>query len=85
MHPPSFPTEVITKVVRRVVRLLISCLIRKVVSTWTSSRTTLLTRHLLSFDDGSPWSCGEERATPPPAIQCEIAGEAASDPSLPTT
>ncbi len=39
----------------------------------------------MSLDRGSPWFCEEELATPPPANEGEIAGEAAPDPSLPTT
>jgi len=84
-RPAAPTTEVVRKVVRRVVRPLISCLIRKVISTCTSWRTTLLTRGVMSLDDESPWSCGEERATPPPADESEVMGEAAPDPSLPTT
>src|SRR5216684_386295 len=85
LYPASQATEVVSKVVRRVVRRLISCLIKKVISTCTSSRTTLLTKQLMSLADGSLWFCGEELATPPPADEGEIAGEAASDPPLPTT
>ena len=39
----------------------------------------------MSLDHGSHCFCGEELATPPPADEGEIAGEAAPDPSLPTT
>src|SRR5205807_9978114 len=78
-------TEVVSRVVRRVISRVVRRLIRKVISTGTSSRTTLLTRQLMSFERGSPRFCGEELATPPPADEGEIAGEAAPDPSLPTT
>ena len=46
---------------------------------------TLLTSLLMTLDHGSPWFDTEEPATPPPADQGEIEGEAAPDPSLPTT
>jgi hypothetical protein len=39
----------------------------------------------MTFDHGSSWFRREELATPPPADEGEIAGEAPSDPSLPTT
>jgi len=81
----SAPTWPATEVVRKVISKVVRRLIRKVISTGTSSRTTLLTRRLMSLDRGSPWFCEEELATPPPANEGEIAGEAAPDPSLPTT
>jgi len=46
---------------------------------------TLLTTLLMTLDHGSTWFDMEELATPPPADEGEIAGDAASDPSLPTT
>src|SRR6266849_5217227 len=79
--PASQATELISRVVRRVVRRLIT----KVITTCTSSQTTLLMRRLMSLDHGSRCFCGEELATPPPANEGEISGEAAPDPSLPTT
>ena len=85
MHPASQATEVIRKVVRKVVSKVVQRLIRKVISTCTSLRTTLLTKQLMTFDHGSSWFCREELATPPPAVEGEIAGEAGPDPSLPTT
>ncbi len=39
----------------------------------------------MSLDHGTRCLCGEELATPPPADEGETAGEAAPDPSLPTT
>ena len=69
----------------RVVRRLISCLIKKVISVGTSPRTTLPTRQVTTLDDRSPGFVGEELATPPPADEGEVVGEAAPDPSLPTT
>ena len=81
----SQATEVVRKVVRKVISKVVRHLIRKVISTCTSLRTTLLTRQLMTFDHGSSWFCGRELATPPPADEGDIAGEAASDPSLPTT
>ncbi len=33
----------------------------------------------MTFDHGSPWFCGRELATPPPADEGDIAGEAASE------
>ena len=39
----AFPTDVVNKVVRKVVIKVIRRFIRKVISTWTRSRTTLLT------------------------------------------
>ena len=39
----------------------------------------------MTLDRGSPWFDTKELATPPPADEVEIAGEAAPDPSLPTT
>ena len=81
----SQATEVVGKVVCKVISKVVRRLIRKVISTCTSLRTTLLTRQLMTFDHGSSWFCREELATPPPADEGEIAGEAASDPSLPTT
>ena len=85
MHPASQATEVVRKVVRRGVNKVVRRLIRKVITTCTSLRTTLLTRQLMTFDQRSSWFCGGDLATPPPADEGEIAGEAASDPSLPTT
>ena len=85
IRPASQATEVVRKVVRKVVSKVVQRLIRKVISTCTSLRTTLLTRQLMIFDPGSSWFCREELATPPPADEGEIAGEAAPDPSLPTT
>ena len=82
---PSPATEVVRKVVRKVISKVVSCLIRKVISSRTSSRTTLLTSLLMTLDRESPWFDTEELATPPPADEGEIAGEAASDPSLTTT
>ena len=71
--------------VRGVVRSLIICLIGNVISTCTSLRTSLLTSLLMTLNHGSTWFDTEESATPPPADQSEIEGEAAPDPSLPTT
>src|SRR5467141_1749049 len=85
LHAASQATEVVRKVVRKVVSRVVRRLIRRVISTGTSSRTTLLTRRLMSLERRSPWFCGKELATPPPADEGEIAGEAAPDPSLPTT
>ena len=85
IRPASQATEVVSRVVRKVVSRVVRRLIRKVISTGTSSRTTLLTRQLMSLERGSHWFCGKELATPPPADEGEIAGEAAPDPSLPTT
>ena len=85
MHPASQATEVVSRVVRKVISRVVRRLIRKVISTGTSLRTTLLTRRLMSLESGSPWFCSEELATPPPADEGEIAGEATPDPSLPTT
>ena len=85
IRPASQATEVIRKVVRKVVSKVVRRLIRKVISTCTTLRTTLLTRSLMTFDHGSAWFCREELATPPPADEGEIEGEAAPDPSLPTT
>src|SRR6266403_1922956 len=85
LYVASQATEVVTRVVRKVVSKVVRRLITKVISTCTSLRTTLLTRRLMTFDHGSCWFCREELATPPPAVGGEIAGEAASDPSLPTT
>src|SRR5437870_5260660 len=85
MHPASQATEVVRKVVRKVVSKVVRRLIRKVIGTCTSLRTTLLTRQLMSLERRSPWFSGKELATPPPADEGEIAGAAASDPSLPTT
>ena len=85
IRPASQATQVIRKVVPKVVSKVVQRLISKVISTCTSSRTTLMMRRLMSLERGSPWFCGEELATPPPADEGEIAGEAASDPSLPTT
>src|ERR1700694_4044273 len=70
---------------KRDVRRVVRPLVKKVISTWTSSRTTLLMRRRTSFDYGSSRFRDEELATPPPAVQGGIVGEAASDPSLPTT
>ncbi len=39
----------------------------------------------MSLERRSPWFWGKELATPPPADEGEVAGEAAPDPSLPTT
>ena len=75
------PASQATEVVRRVVRRLVP----KVVSRWTSLRTTRRTRRRMTFDLGSSWFRREELATLPPADEGEIAGEAAPDPSLPTT
>ena len=83
--PASQATEVITKVVRKVVSKVVRRLIRKVISTCTSLRTSLLTTLLMTLDHGSPWFHTEEPATPPPADHGEIEGEAAPEPSLPTT
>src|SRR5207237_3135463 len=44
-------------------------LVRKVISTWTSSRTTPRTRRRMTFDHGSPWFRREELATPPPPMR----------------
>jgi len=85
IRPASQATEVVSRVVRKVVSRVVRRLIRKVISTGTSSRTTLLTWQLMSLERGSPWFCGKELATPPPADEGEIAAEAAPDPSLPTT
>src|SRR5437868_14193527 len=85
LYVASQATEVVTKVVRKVVSKVVRRLIRKVISTCTSLRTTLLTRQLMTFDHGSSWFCRGELATPAPAVQGEIAGEAGPDPSLPTT
>jgi len=86
MHPASQATEVVRKVVRKVVSKVVRRLITKVIRTCTSSRTTLLMRQLMTFDHGSSWCCREELATPPPpANEGDVEGEAASDPSLPTT
>ena len=85
MYPASQATEVITKVVRKVVSKVVRRLIRKVVSTCTNFLTSLLTTLLMTLDRGSPWFDSKELATPPPADEVEIAGEAAPDPSLPTT
>src|SRR5919109_1447672 len=81
----SFPTEVVRQVVHKVVRRVVRRLVSKVVSRWTSLRTTRRTRQRTSFDRRSSRFRGEELAPPPPANQGEIRGEAASDPSLPTT
>src|ERR1700694_5363066 len=70
---------------KRDVRRVVRPLVKKVISTWTSSRTTLLMRRRTSFDYGSSRFRDEELATPPPAVQGGIVGEAASAPSLPTT
>src|SRR6266436_8702518 len=85
LYAASQATEVVRKVVRKVISKVVRRLIRKVISTCTSSRTTLLTRQLMSLERRSPWFCGKELATPPPADEGEITGEAAPDPSLPTT
>ena len=85
LYVASQATEVVIKVVRKVVSKVVRRLIRRVISTCTSLRTTLLMRRLMSLGRGSRCFCGEEVATPPPADQGEIAGEAAPDPSLPTT
>ena len=84
-RPASPATEVISRVVGKVVSRVVRRLIRKVISTGTSPRTTLLTRRLMSLDHGSRCFCREELATPPPADEGEIEGEATPDPSLPTT
>ena len=84
-RPASQATEVVRRVVRKVVSRVVRRLIRKVISTGTSLRTTLLTRRLMSLESGSPSFRREELATPPPADEGDIEGEAASDPSLPTT
>ena len=81
----SQATEVVTKVVRKVISKVVRRLIRKVISTCTSLRTSLLTSLLMTLNHGSTWFDTEESATPPPADQSEIEGEAAPDPSLPTT
>ena len=85
MHRLSQATEVVSKAVRKVISKVVRRLITKVISTCTSLRTTLLTRSLMTFDHRSSWFCREELAAPPPAVQDDIVGEAASDPSLPTT
>jgi hypothetical protein len=85
LYAASQATEVVRKLVRKVISKVVRRLIRKVISTGTSSRTTLLTRQLMSLERRSPWFSGKELATPPPADEGEIAGEAAPDPSLPTT
>jgi len=84
-RPASQATQVVGKVVRKVISKVVRRLIRKVISTCTSLRTTLLTRQLMTFNHGSSWFCREELATPPPADEGEIEGEAGPDPSLPTT
>src|SRR5256885_15846287 len=81
----SQATEVVRKVVRKVISKVVRRLIRKVISTCTSLRTTLLTRQLMTFDHGSSWFCREELATPPPAVEGEIAGEAGPRPPRPKT
>ncbi len=85
MHAASQATEVVRKVVCKVVSKVVRRLITKVIRTCTSLRTTLLMRQLMTFDHGSSWFCREELATPPPANEGDVEGEAASDPSLPTT
>jgi len=66
MHLASPATEVVRKVVGKVISKVVRRLIRKVISTCTSSRTTLLTIQLMTFDHGSCWFCREELATRPP-------------------
>jgi len=83
--PASQAAEVVRKVVRKVVSKVVRRLIRKVISMCTGLRTSLLTSLLMTLDHGSARFDTEEPATPPPADQGDIRGEAASDPSLPTT
>jgi hypothetical protein len=80
-----FATEVVNKVVRKVISKVVRRLIRKVISTCTSLRTTLLTSLLMTLDHGSLRCDTEELATPLPADEGDIGGEAISVPSHPTT
>ena len=60
-------------------------LVRKVISTCTKSRTSLLMRQLMSLRAASRRIHCRELATPPPADQTDNRSDTGPDPSLPTT